>query len=216
MCVSTGTWAPTGTGSECRSPFAEAFQCRQHPGWGHLALLHKVLLSPSLHLLLVPFSGCCAVQPIRAQGQSQAWSCWGRAVLLQTCLRSIMCIVVSFNCINHPPYHAPVLLHRIDRAALLPWYSPLGEWQSSLLSPCIVSLFVQFSTNATLTTSHSNSIVRQNYPPPYHFSAYEYFLKNNDFLLPNVLWNEETSSLQIKAWGTEILMSTGLSHFESL
>lgn len=150
-----------------------------------------------LHLLLVPFSGCCAVQPIRAQGQSQAWSCWGRAVLLQTCLRSIVCIVVSFNCINHPPYHAPVLLHRIDRAALLPCYSPLGEWQSSLLSPCIVSLFVQFSTNATLITSHSNSIVRQNYPPPYHFSAYEYFLKSNDFLLPNVLWNEETCSLQI-------------------
>lgn len=43
------------------------------------------------------------------QGQCRAWSCWGRAGLLQTWFSSITCVVVSFNCINHLLYHTPVL-----------------------------------------------------------------------------------------------------------
>lgn len=44
-----------------------------------------------------------------AQGWCQAQNCWGRAVLLQTWLSSIICVVVSYNCISHPLCHTPVL-----------------------------------------------------------------------------------------------------------
>lgn len=185
---------PQPASSECRSTFGQMhFGAESTQGWGHLALLHNVLLSPSLHFLLVLFSGRCAVQHIHSPGTvprtellRQGCSCKPGLVpshvwwYLLTAWTILSTMLLSF-------------LHGIDCASLLTWYSPLGEWQNTLLTPYIVSIFVQFSTNATLITSYSNPIVRQNSPSPYHSSAYEHFPKNNDFVLTNVLWDEETS-----------------------
>lgn len=180
MCVCTGTWAPTACWLWVQEHlWAAAFSADSTQGSGHLALVLKVLLSPSLHFLLVPFSGCWALpSPGTVPSMAEAGLCSVSAL---------------FNCTNHPLYHTPVLFTQKRQGSTADPIFPLGEWQKRLLSPCIVSIFVQFSTNATLITSYSNSIVRQNYSPPCHFSAYEHFLKNNDFVLQNVLWDEETS-----------------------
>lgn len=61
------------------------------------------------------------------------------------------------------------------------------------LIPYIVAVFARCSTDVSIITSYSDSVADRITHLPTYSSAYKHFPKNNDFVLPNALGDEETS-----------------------